>query len=108
MIRVTVELLPGGDPSRAESIGDMFVWRQHGAQQSISHYAAAVHIKDHYVRSVGGIAHRREDDVWALLRRVFDQGVPCPDCGKIHHHPSDVALPSPSSGMEQSGSSPAS
>lgn len=84
MIRVTVDLCPGGDEQRALRIGWMKVWREHLEAKPTSRYTFRYSTKGS--TSMGeGVEHRRIDDVFVLLRAVLNHSEPTPGyCHTCH------------------------
>jgi len=77
VIRVTVDLCPGGDESRAEEIAWMKIWRSHPEPKDVSSYDFRYSTKG-VTRFGEGVSHHRIDDVFCLLRAVLAHSEPKP------------------------------
>lgn len=85
MIRVNVEIWPGGDPARREAIAGMSVWNETYPEPD-STYGFRYATRDG-VFAGAGVAHRRADDVWKLIRAVLNHSEPDPEyCKNCHCH----------------------
>ncbi len=72
MIRVTVEIVPGGDSTRARVIGRAEITKV-GVGDEISDYTAIVRRGDLAVPTLVRAHDRRRLSAWALLNRVLEQ-----------------------------------
>ncbi len=68
MIRVTVEVLPQGNPARAEKIGELLISNQSGMASPATYLVSAS--GNNYSFS-GTFTHDRRDSVWALIRKAL-------------------------------------
>lgn len=78
MIRVTVEIVPGGDEARARQIGMLEIGNQSGLA-AISDYAVRVTTQDENekrVKVLGVYGHRRSDGFWPLVAMAASRAAP--------------------------------
>jgi hypothetical protein len=75
-LRVTVELIPGGDTSRAEKIGQLYIVNTgdhlDGPQGDERRYEIADVLRD---KGQWDVTHHRSDGAWALIRKAIE-GMP--------------------------------
>lgn len=76
MIRITVELLPGGDESRAKVLGTALIANDGTGTQTTGNYSYIISGKRSILKGGQGNIlgfRRKSDNVWELLRQVLNQ-----------------------------------
>jgi len=90
VIRVTVELLPGGDERRPQKIGEMKIWNQAATLPAASRYGFRYNSNGETVTG-DDVAHRRSLNVFRLIQSVLNHSEPHPGyCHACHRENPEV------------------